>query len=86
MMLVSLLWEAVKQRGGAAVWTWVGLLLATWLIFAYGTDRPLTRTELWGAGFVYGLLVLAISVVVVRRKHRAPSVPKPNPKPKKKRR
>ena len=51
MMLVPLLIEAVKQRGGAAVWTWVGLMLATWLTFAYGTDRPLKGTELVGVAF-----------------------------------
>jgi len=86
MMLVSLLLEAVKQRGGAAVWTWVGLMLATWLTFAYGTDRPLKGTELVGAGFVYGVLVLAVSAVVARMKQRAAAGTKPNPKPKKKRR
>ena len=52
--------EAVKQRGGAAVWAWMGIMLATWLVFAYGTDRPLKGTELLGAGFVYGVLVLAV--------------------------
>lgn len=85
-MLVSLLLEAVKQRGGAAVWTWVGLMLATWLLFAYGTDRPLKGRELLGAGFVYGVLVLVVSAMVARRKQRAAGAVKPNPKPKKKRR
>lgn len=79
-MLVSLLLEAVKQRGGAAVWTWVGLMLATWLTFAYGTDRPLKGTELVGAAFVYGVLVLAVSAVVAKLKRRAAEAPKPKKK------
>jgi hypothetical protein len=81
-MIVSLLLEAVKQRGGAAVWTWVGLMLATWLTFAYGTDRPLKGTELLGAGFVYGVLVLAVSAVAARLKQRSAAAPKPPQKKK----
>lgn len=81
MNLVPLIVEAVKQRGSAAVWVWVGLMLATWLVFAYGTDRPLKGTELLGAGFVYGVLVIGVSALVSRLQKRAP-----NSKPKKKRR
>ena len=85
MNLFPLILEAVKQRGGAALWVWVGMMLATWLVFAYGTDRPLKGTELLGAAFVYGLLVVGVSAVVSNLRKRA-SNPKPSPKPKKKRR
>ena len=85
MNLLPLLLEALKHRGGAAVWVWVGLMLATWLVFAYGTDRPLRGTELLGAGFVYGVVVLGVSVAAARIRARAPQAPPPKPSRKKKR-
>ncbi|HZN95438.1 MAG TPA: hypothetical protein VFB81_22150 [Myxococcales bacterium] len=70
MNLLPLILEALKQRGGAAVWTWIGLMLATWLVFAYGTERPLTGTALVGAGFIYGVVVLGGSMIAARLRAR----------------
>ena len=87
MTLFPLILEALKQRGGAVIWAWVGLMLATWLVFAYGTDRPLRGTELLGAGFVYGVAVLGTSMMVARiRARRAAGEGKSPPSKKRRKR
>ena len=78
--LLQLLLDGVRQRGGRALWAWVALMLGTWLLVNYSMDRQMERRELIGAGFVYGILVLAGAAVLA--KLRAPGEKKPSPRKK----
>jgi hypothetical protein len=80
MNLLQLILDGVRQRGGRALWAWVGLMLATWLVVYYSMDRQMARRELIGAGFVYGVLVLGGAAVVA--KLRAPGEKRPSPRKK----
>ncbi len=81
MNLLQLILDGLRQRGGAAFWSWVGLMLATWLLTRYTMDRGLERQELIGAGFVYGALVLAAAAILARARG-----PGDKPAPRKKQR
>lgn len=81
MALFQLILDGLRQRGGAALWTWIGLMLATWLAFSYGLDRSMSGRALVGAGFIYGMAVLGGSALLAKlRTPGAPERKKPAPR------
>lgn len=83
---LTLLLDALKHRGGAALWTWVGLMLATWLVFANSHDGEISRKGLMGAGFFYAVVVLGVATLLARARARAAKPDNQASKAKKKKR
>lgn len=72
--------DAMLKQGGPAAWAWIALMGLTWLLFYYGSDRPLSHNALIGAGVTYAVILIVVSAVSKairqrRGKSQAPTAP-----------